>query len=63
MNRGGDARDGASPTRFTRACARRRDYLFGEDFTRSDAENAVVLGFVELSRTNPAIAEVLVAAL
>ncbi|MDZ4046291.1 MAG: TetR/AcrR family transcriptional regulator [Rhodoglobus sp.] len=35
------------------------DYLFGEDFTRSDAENAVVLGFVELSRTNPAIAEVL----
>lgn len=35
------------------------DYLFGEEFTRSDAENAVVLGFVELSRTNPAIAEVL----
>ncbi|WP_372969010.1 TetR/AcrR family transcriptional regulator [Microbacterium sp.] len=35
------------------------DFLFGEEFTRSDAENAVVLGFVELSRTNPPIAEVL----
>ncbi|WP_311258415.1 TetR/AcrR family transcriptional regulator [Microbacterium sp. WCS2018Hpa-9] len=35
------------------------DYLFGEEFTRSDTENAVVLGFVELSRTNPPIAEVL----
>ena len=35
------------------------DYLFGEEFTRSDAENAVVLGFVELSRGNPAIAEIL----
>lgn len=35
------------------------DYLFGEEFTRSDAENAVVLGFVELGRTNPAIAEIL----
>ncbi|PVE98613.1 TetR/AcrR family transcriptional regulator [Microbacterium sp. TPD7012] len=35
------------------------DFLFGEDFTRSDAENAVVLGFVELSRTTPAIAEIL----
>ncbi|MFJ4017249.1 TetR family transcriptional regulator [Microbacterium sp. NPDC090014] len=42
-------------TSFTEAL----DYLFGEDFTRSDAENAVVLGFVELSRTNPSIAEVL----
>jgi len=35
------------------------DYLFGEEFTRSDAENAVVLGFVELSRATPAIAEIL----
>lgn len=35
------------------------DYLFGEDFTRSDAENAVVLGFVELARTTPAIADIL----
>ncbi|HWS51870.1 MAG TPA: TetR/AcrR family transcriptional regulator [Microbacterium sp.] len=35
------------------------DYLFGEDFTRSDAENAVVLGFVELARSTPPIAEIL----
>lgn len=35
------------------------DYLFGEEFTRSDAENAIVLGFVELSRTNTEIAEIL----
>lgn len=42
-------------TTFTAAL----DFLFGADFTRSDAENAVVLGFVELSRTAPAIAEIL----
>ncbi|MGO4678346.1 TetR/AcrR family transcriptional regulator [Microbacterium sp. 2MCAF23] len=35
------------------------DFLFGEEFTRSDAENAIVLGFVELSRKQPAIAEIL----
>ncbi len=38
------------------------DYLFGPEFTTSDAENAVVLGLVELSRTTPEIAEVLTTA-
>lgn len=35
------------------------EYLFGEEFTTSDAENAVVLGLVELSRSNTDIAAVL----
>lgn len=35
------------------------DFLFGPDFVASTAENAVVLGFVELSRTMPEIATVL----
>lgn len=38
------------------------DFLFGVEFTTSDAENAVVLGLVELSRTAPEIAEVLTTA-
>lgn len=38
------------------------DYLFGESFTTSDSENAVVLAFVELSRSIPEIAEVLTGA-
>lgn len=35
------------------------DYLFGEEFTASDSENTIVLGFVEAARTNPQIAAVL----
>ncbi len=35
------------------------DYLFGEEFIASTSENAIVLGFVELSRSTPEIAEVL----
>lgn len=35
------------------------DYLFGEYFVASTSENAIVLGFVELSRTLPEIAAVL----
>ncbi|KQR53615.1 TetR family transcriptional regulator [Leifsonia sp. Leaf336] len=35
------------------------DYLFGPVFGSPDRESAVVLGLVELSRTNPEIAEVL----
>ncbi|WP_404430821.1 TetR family transcriptional regulator [Microbacterium lacus] len=35
------------------------DYLFGPEFNSPDRENAVVLGLVELSRSSPAIAEVL----
>lgn len=35
------------------------DYLFGEEFTASTSDNAIVLGFVDLSRTIAAIAEVL----
>ena len=38
------------------------DFLFGAEFTTSDAENAVVLGLVELSRSTPEIAEVLTTA-
>ncbi|KRA24921.1 TetR family transcriptional regulator [Microbacterium sp. Root61] len=38
------------------------DYLFGPEFNSPDRENAVVLGFVELSRTTPEIAEVLTTA-
>lgn len=38
------------------------DYLFGVEFLSPDRENAVVLGLVELSRTTPAIADVLTAA-
>ncbi|MET0861948.1 MAG: TetR family transcriptional regulator [Microbacterium sp.] len=38
------------------------DYLFGPEFNSPDRENAVVLGLVELSRTSPAIAEVLTTA-
>ncbi|GAA1466890.1 TetR/AcrR family transcriptional regulator [Microbacterium thalassium] len=38
------------------------DYLFGPEFGSPDTENAVVLGLVELSRTTPAIADVLTAA-
>lgn len=38
------------------------DYLFGPVFTASDTENAVILGLVELSRTTPAIAEILTTA-
>jgi AcrR family transcriptional regulator len=37
------------------------DYLFGVEFLSPDRENAVVLGLVELSRTTPAIADVLTA--
>jgi len=35
------------------------DYLFGEEFSSPDTENAIVLGLVELSRQNAAIADVL----
>jgi TetR/AcrR family transcriptional repressor of bet genes len=35
------------------------DYLFGEEFVVSNAENVIVFGFVELSRSIPAIAQVL----
>ncbi|UOQ89101.1 TetR family transcriptional regulator [Agromyces endophyticus] len=38
------------------------DYLFGPVFSAPDRENAVVLGFVQLSRTSPEIAEVLTTA-
>lgn len=38
------------------------DYLFGEEFASSSAENAIVLAFVELARTTPEIAETLAAA-
>ncbi|AZS38048.1 HTH-type transcriptional regulator BetI [Microbacterium lemovicicum] len=38
------------------------EYLFGEVFLSPDRENAVVLGLVELSRTTPAIADVLTSA-
>lgn len=54
--------DDGTPTilpRGTNTFTAALDYLFGEDFTRSDAENAVVLGFVELSRATPAIALIL----
>ena len=37
-------------------------YLFGEEFASSNAENAIVLAFVELARTDPDIAETLTAA-
>lgn len=35
------------------------DYLFSPDFVASTAENAIVLGFVELSRSTPEIAQIL----
>lgn len=35
------------------------DYFFGEKFTASSADDAVVLGLVELARSRPEIAEVL----
>lgn len=35
------------------------DYLFGSEFTSSTDDNAIVLGFVELSRTSAEIAQVL----
>ncbi|MCD5347126.1 TetR/AcrR family transcriptional regulator [Agromyces sp. S2-1-8] len=38
------------------------DYLFGPAFNSPDRENAVVLGFVQLSRTDPEIAQVLTSA-
>lgn len=38
------------------------DYLFGPVFNSPDRENAVVLGFVQLSRTNAEIAKVLTTA-
>ncbi|WP_445969029.1 hypothetical protein [Agromyces sp. ZXT2-3] len=38
------------------------DYLFGPEFSSADRENAVVLGLVELSRSTPAIADVLTTA-
>lgn len=38
------------------------DYLFGPAFNAPDRENAVVLGLVELSRTTPAIADILTTA-
>ncbi|MEF2978365.1 TetR/AcrR family transcriptional regulator [Subtercola sp. YIM 133946] len=38
------------------------DYLFGDEFTHPDADNSVVLGLVEASRTNHAIAEVMLRA-
>ncbi|HEY1104986.1 MAG TPA: TetR/AcrR family transcriptional regulator, partial [Agromyces sp.] len=38
------------------------DYLFGPAFSSPDRENAVVLGLVQLSRTNPEIADVLTTA-
>ncbi|MCC4908338.1 TetR/AcrR family transcriptional regulator [Microbacterium sp. cx-59] len=37
-------------------------YLFGPEFTEPGSDNAVVFGFVEAARTNPAIAELLTAA-
>ncbi|WP_449280911.1 TetR family transcriptional regulator [Leucobacter sp.] len=38
------------------------DYLFGEEFASSSAENAIVLAFVELARSDSDIAETLTAA-
>lgn len=38
------------------------DYLFGAEFTSPGADNAVVFGFVEASRRDPQIAEVLATA-
>lgn len=38
------------------------DFLFGAEFTAPGSDNAVVFGLVEASRTNPAIAELLVTA-
>ncbi|KQR53625.1 hypothetical protein ASF88_01815 [Leifsonia sp. Leaf336] len=38
------------------------DYFFGPEFASPDAENALVLGFVELSRTMPKSPEVLTTA-
>lgn len=38
------------------------DHLFGEEFVAPGNDNAVVLGFVEAARTDPVIADVLVAA-
>src|SRR5690606_33127108 len=38
------------------------DFLFGSEFAASSSENAIVLAFVELARSNPEIAEVLAAA-
>ncbi len=35
------------------------DYLFGEEFSSSNSENAIALAFVELSRSSPDIAAVL----
>lgn len=46
----------------TTSLAEALDYLFGDEFSTPDTENAVVLGLVELSRQNPAIADVLTAA-
>ncbi|WP_336648354.1 TetR family transcriptional regulator [Microbacterium sp. MMO-10] len=54
--------EGGQPTILPRTVTTFRgalDFLFGEEFTRSDAENAIVLGFVELSRKQPVIAEIL----
>jgi len=38
------------------------DYLFGAEFASPGNENAVVLGFVEASRSDPMLAELLVSA-
>ncbi len=45
--------------RGTRTLDAALDYLFGLEFTTADAENAVVLGLVESSRTRPEIAGIL----
>jgi AcrR family transcriptional regulator len=38
------------------------DFLFGVEFTAPGSANAVVFGLIEASRTNPAIAEIIVRA-
>ncbi|SFS14190.1 transcriptional regulator, TetR family [Microbacterium sp. cf046] len=38
------------------------DFLFGDEFTEPGNANAVVFGLIEASRTNPAIAQILVRA-
>lgn len=45
--------------RGTRTLDDALDFLFGAELTTSDAENAVVLGLVEVSRSQPEIASIL----
>ncbi len=46
----------------TTTVAQAMDYLFGPEITAPGSDNAVVFGFVEASRRDPAIAEVLATA-